>query len=115
MAIWSPAIIGVFPAWSQADDALAPVLAAIEARECVGTGVDAFQHIFLIDKLPAAHPIGKPRYAVLIAIHLLEDDEALHAGALDGEVALEARPLRLGGPTLDPDGAPHPDPRAHGN
>src|SRR3546814_17080338 len=96
MAIWSPAIIGVFPAWSQADDALAPVLAAIEARECVGTGVDAFQHIFLIDKLPAAHPIGKPRDAVFIALHMLEDDEALHAGALDEGGALSSEGRRVG-------------------
>src|SRR3546814_4090236 len=43
---------------------------------------------------------------------MIEDDEALHAGALDEEVALDARPLRPGVPTFDRGGAAHDDPRA---
>src|SRR3546814_6088978 len=90
-----PFSISSAPFWpSEPDHSFALVLAAIEAGQRVGAGVHSLENILFIVKVPGANPVGEHRDARFPFVHMVEDHEALHAGALDEDMAFDARPRR---------------------
>src|SRR5271165_4235513 len=85
----------------QPDKALAPILTAVESCERIGAGFKAVKDVLLVAQLAGPHPVRKGRDRGLPAVHVVQNHETLRAGALDQEVAFDARSCRPGVPGRD--------------
>ena len=69
---------------------------SIPVRERVGAGLEAVQDALRAAQLARAHPVRQRRHRGFPAVHVIQDHEALRAGALAQQVPFDARPGRPG-------------------
>src|SRR5690606_38063458 len=97
----------------QADQALAEILAAIEAGDGIGRGFDTVEDVLAIADVAGAYPLLELRQCLAIASLVIEHDETLHAHPLSQDHALDARALRRRIPVRHRGGAADHDAGAH--
>ena len=64
----------------------------VAPRKRVGAGLKADQDVLLAAQLARAHPVRQRRHRGFPAVHVIQDHEALRAGALDQQMPFDARP-----------------------